>query len=422
MMTVFTVLLAVTSIWDYPAKLAKQPRVAAANGMVATACDEEPPQGVPAKGVAGRPLVLTDANIGWNKDAGCFAAQVRLRTTTTDGNAGDLYLNRDGNHSVLNLEEFPGLTQVTFAPGEARRRCLDRGIANVSFAQPLFANASLSFQDGYWRSLPRAMLTNMRGTLPLMAKLYTANQFYVYPSAGDTPPVGTNGDVFASIAPYWLTTAGRSWSDLPYLKAALEVSRSLDPAVKREIVRRGLLVPTIQTILRKSLKGVTTEADYLTCEAHPTAMPPNGLDLDRLVRNAEDMTVDKIPPLARFRLEMVHVLGEKPAPGEVTYVTDYAAGIVLRSPDRVRIFRITALGDDEYEIFQSHGDPRAVKFERLLNTAAVTIDRVGVTPDNRIDIAVVGKTEKSGWGAPSYVSFAVLDEKAGYCDPLLMMK
>ena len=90
--------------------------------------------------------------------------------------------------------------------------------------------------------------------------------------------------------------------------------------------------------------------------------------------------------------------------------------------DQARVFRITALGDDEYEFFQSHGDTRGVKIERLLNVAAVSIDRQTVSPTNRIDIAVVGKTAKSGWGAPSYVSFAVLDENAPYCDPTLVLK
>lgn len=266
------------------------------------------------------------------------------------------------------------------------------------------------------------MMTGCRELLPLMEKLYLSNQVWVYPSAGDTAPVGTNGDVFASIAPYWLTTAGRSWSDLPYLKAALEASRSLDPAVKREIVRRGLLAPTIQALVRKSLKGVATEADYLTPAAHPTALPANGVELPRLIAGAKAMTVKTIPPLAKIRLEMVHVLGENRAEGELTYATDYACAAVLRSGDRARVFRITALGDDEYEFFQSHGDTRGVKIERLLNVAAVSIDRQTVSPTNRIDIAVVGKTAKSGWGAPSYVSFAVLDENAPYCDPTLVLK
>lgn len=414
-------LLALTSIWDYPDVLAKRPKVANAQGMVATTCDEEPPEPVAVKGVSGRPLVIAERNVGWNKDANCFFAKVDLKVNEDDGNAGDLYMNRDGGHSKLKLEEFPGLTDVKLDE-EGTRRYRHWGIANMILNLPTFGNSSTAEQGKFWRSMPRRIMTDCRWLMPTMAKMYTSNQFYVYPSAGDTPPVGTNGDVFASIAPYWLTTAGRSWSDLPYLKAALEVSRSLDPAVKKEIVKRGLLVPTIQTIIRKSLKGITTEADYLTCEAHPTAFPPDGIDLERLVKNAEKMTVEKIPPLAKIKLEMVHILGEKQAPCELTYATDYACAVILRSPDKVRIFRITIEGDDDYKVFVSHGDERAVKIERLLNIAALSIKRDYITHDNRLDIAVVGKTAKSGWGAPSYVSFAVLDEKAPYCDPALVLQ
>jgi hypothetical protein len=67
-----------------------------------------------------------------------------------------------------------------------------------------------------------------------MVKFYLSNQTWVFPSNADTAPVGTNGDVFASITPYWITTAGRSYSDLPYLRAALEASRNLPIETKSD--------------------------------------------------------------------------------------------------------------------------------------------------------------------------------------------
>lgn len=422
-MIAFVLLVAVASIWDYPQTLAKRPRVVNRMGMVATTCDDEPPAARPAFAVSGRPLQLTDANVTWDSDFNCFRAQVEFKNVPNDGNAGDLYMNRDGGHSKLKLEEFPGLTDVTL-DAEAKRRGVDRCIQNIVFPCPTFGNSSTAFQNTpLWRSMPRSMMTNMRWTMPTMQKMYLANQVYAYPTAGDTAPVGTNGDVFASIAPYWIVTAGRSWSDLPYLKGALEVSRSLDPAVKREIVRRGMLAPVVQTLLRKSLKGVSTEADYLTAKAHPTGLPPDGLEMDRLIRQAEALTVERIPPLAKIQVEMVHVLAEQQASDECTFATDYACGVVLRSPDRFRVFRIKAMGDDEYEFVQTHGDTNAVvKIERVLNMAAISLNRAFITPTNRVDITVVGKTEKSGWGAPSYVSFAVIDEKAPYCDPTLVIR
>jgi hypothetical protein len=39
---------------------------------------------------------------------------------------------------------------------------------------------------------------------------------------------------------------------------------------------------------------------------------------------------------------------------------------------------------------------------------------------SRIDVAVFGKSKTSAWGAPAFVSFAVLDPASPYCDPVLL--
>ena len=147
-----------------------------------------------------------------------------------------------------------------------------------------------------------------------MERLYLSNQVWVFPSNADTAPVGTNGDVFASIAPYWLTTAGRSWSDLPFLKAALVASGSLPRDVKQDIVRRRLLAPTVMTLLRKSLTGVKDEDGYTSPLAHPTALPPNGVDERRLVAAARAMTVASVPPLVPITVRAVPPKEESPWP------------------------------------------------------------------------------------------------------------
>ena len=378
-----------------------------------------PLSAVDATGVFGKPVILGEQNLGWDFDAGCFVAKLKLVAGSSGGNVGDLYMNRDGRHSLLNLNDFPGITPVQLdALGRTNR--MDMSFPNFLFPYPTFGNASLAMTLGpYWRSLPRAMMTTESRLLGRMARLYLSNQTWVYPSHADTAPVGTNGDVFASIAPYWLTTAGRSWSDQPYLRAALEASRSLDPRVKAEIVRRGLLAPTVQALIRKSLKGVTTEADYLGARAHPTALPPNGLDLVRLKAAAKAMTAEAIPPLA-----VVSVAPSPPkrksAASELTYASAFAWAFVLRADDEVREFVLSAKGAQEYAFAQTHGDGVDVKIERLRPDAVkVTIDRRGMSPTNRVDITVVGRTAKSGWGAPSYVSFARMDPRAPYSDPAL---
>ena len=67
-----------------------------------------------------------------------------------------------------------------------------------------------------------------------------------------------------------------------------------------------------------------------------------------------------------------------------------------------------------------HDDLGAAKLEHLgYDSAVITIDKSKLTPTNRVDLAVFGRSAASGWGAPSYVSFAVVDEDAPYSDPVL---
>ena len=370
-------------------------------------------------GVFGKSVVLGEQNLGWDFDTGCFVAKLKLVAGTSGGNVGDLYMNRDGRHSPLSLKDFPGVTPVMLdAMGRTNR--MDLAFPNMLFPYPVFGNASLAMTQGpYWRSLPRAMMTSESMLLGRMLRLYLSNQTWVFPSHADTAPVGTNGDVFASIAPYWMVTAGRSWSDQPYLRAALEVSRSFNPQVKAEIVKRGLLAPTIQTLIRKSLKGVTNEVDYLSAKAHPTALPPGGVDVVRLQAATTAMTAGTIPPLAVVSVT-APPLKRKLATPELTYASAFAWAFVLRADDEVREFFISAKGAEEYAFVQTHGEGVDVRIERMRPDAVkVTIDRRGMSSTNRVDITVVGRNAGTGWGAPSYISFARMDLSAPYSDPVL---
>ena len=375
---------------------------------------------VAAKGVVGGTVTLGAENLGWDRSAGCLVANVEL--TGTDGaNAGDLYFNRDAGHSVLKIREFPGLTQVKL-DAEGHAKGLDVDFPNTLFPCPVFGNCSRAMTQGpYWRSLPRAMVTTMAARMPLYYRFYRSNQVWVFPAVNDCEPLGSHGDVFASVTPYCLVTQGRSWSDLPYLKAALEVSAALPRDVKREAVARGLLAPTVQLLVRRALKGVESEADYLSAKAHPTAFPANGLDLARLRASARALTAETLPPLAL----VAGAGGSKSAyegkMPELTYASPCAWAFVLRGPESERTFVLKVAGGDDYAAVPVHGDPAAAKVERLAADGfKVTVDRTKLTPTNRLDIAVFAKGKATSWGAPSFVSFAIVDSAADYADPVLL--
>ena len=375
-----------------------------------------------ATGIVGDSLALGEQNMLWDFDDGCFIAKMALAPGAAGGNAGDLYMNRDGGHSRLVVTNFPGITEVKL-DHIGRERGMDLDFPNIKFPYPLFGNCSRAYlHSKYWRSIPRAMMTSDSRQLRTMSSLYLSNQVWVFPANADFPPVGTNGDVFASVAPYWIVTQGRSWSDQYYLRAALEASRSLDPATKRDVVARKLLAPTLTTLIRKSLKGVDGEDAYLTEKAHPTCMPPNGLDLARLKKLAGELRAAAVPPLVRLA-RMGAPVKEKPPFPEITYVTPFAAAIVMRSPDEERTFDFTFEGAGEIACRVVHDPAGAVKAcEQKGPSVRLVIDRSKMKGTERVDLAAFGRGRDTGWGAPAYVSFSVLDQSAPYFDPALAPK
>ena len=412
----FAILFAALSIWDYPARFSARQL----SDLREQAARRET---VAAKGTYGSPIVLGEQNLSWDFDVGCFVAQMTLEngTNALTCSTGDLYVNRDGGHSVLDAKAYPGLTVVRF-DAEGHKRQMDLDEPNTIFPYPVFGNCSRAYVGtSFWRSIPRYLSTARAADMRRYLKLYLANQTWVFPSNEDTAPVGTNGDVFASITPYWLVSAGRSFSDLPLLRAALDASRTLNPSVKKFLVKQGLLAPTIQTLVRKSLPSVKTEDDYLTAAAHPTALPTN-IDTERLVAAAKELTVETIPPVVPISVTAAPTARDPVRP-ELTYGTAFAWAYVLRTDDERRVFTITARWAQEVSFTITHGREGSARIEKLgPNTARVTVYRSMLSPTNRVDVTVVGRNPGTGWGAPSYVSFACMDLSAPYSDPVLTQR
>ncbi len=374
----------------------------------------------PAIGVAGKPLVLGAPNLAWDFERGCFNALVQWAEPSSLPYAGLLYVNRDGGHSTLVMTNWPGLTPIGFDL-DGRQRGMDLDFPNTAYPYPVIGNASRAMTVGpLWRSLPRAMMTGETRRLPLMQAFYLSNQFWVYPAAFDYPPLGTNGNVFASTTPYWLVSQGRSWSDQYYLRAALLVWRSLKPAVRAEIVRRGLWAPVLQMLMRGALKTAPRPEDYFTAKANPSAFPPNGLDTARLAASAAALTVEALPPVALVaNVSGLDTGGEGEWP-ELTYATPCAWAAVLRIDSPQRTFIITAAGGEEYRFAVVQDDRRAAQLTHLgTDTARVVLRRDLMTPTNHVDIAVYTRGKGTRWSAPSFVSFAVVDAAAPYSDPVL---
>lgn len=369
---------------------------------------------VPAFGVAGEEVIVGEQNLKWDFDAGCYMVGMKLSGASAKGNMYDLYMNRDNFHSVIEKSQFPGLTEVR-VDQEGRRRGAALDSPNMIFPYPVFGNCSRAFtHPKLWRSLPRSLMTFERRKMPLMEKLYLSNQTWVYPANADFSPVGTNGDCFVSVAPYWLVSAGASWSDKYYLSAALEISRSLKREVKSAAVSSGLLAPLIQAVLRRSLQNVTNEVDYFSSKAHPTCFPPRGLDVPRMKKLASSL--DEVPPVARLSVMVQKAVSEEDEKPICLFATRLAVSFIMPEKAAPSVFIVRASGAAEYKFAVVHGDVTKVKVESIAPDAVkVTVD--GASLSSRVDLAVFGRN-KSFWGAPSFVSFAGMVNEAGYKDPM----
>lgn len=130
-------------------------------------------------------------------------------------------------------------------------------------------------------------------------RLAMANQLYVYDV---TPDLNRRfkGDLLTSNNPAFLLSADLT-NEKPDPKTAqrdltelvLAGFGVLPPETRREMLRRGLFVPTMQRLLRQSLKGAP---DYLTAAAHPTAFGPQAIDAKAFLKAAHALTPEGLPP------------------------------------------------------------------------------------------------------------------------------
>ena len=425
------------------------------------------PAPAPLYAAAGSVATLTETNVVFNFDTGVFDALLELSTPkkslaelatnfyssaqkvperslvagyladgTGAGNTGDLYLNRDRAHSQLRVSDFPHLTSIRYAP-DGLKYDVDSNHPNTSFpGHAVFANISRAHLEGFfWRSMGRSSITEP-GLAARMDLLYRSNQFLVIPCANDfgRPELG---DLFPVAPPFQFVTEGFSWTDQPFLRAALSASASFKPITKKAILHRKLMGPTLQWLLRRTQSGVKSESDYLSPRAHPTAFSAKRLNPVALVEMAHSLTPGRIPPAVSLAMINSRTFPIRfPVPvedypdtlSEVLINTSSAIGIVLRGTDAERTFLFRAQPYPEQDPLATytwrvvHGDPSRVKISTPLgetfNTpergfAQITVDRRGLS--GRIDIACFAKTEGTEYGAPSVISFhAVPQEKRVY--------
>lgn len=345
---------------------------------------------------------------------------------------GMLYVNRDEDACAVRYERFPQLTPVVYGE-EAQQSGAQRGPANGLFstglaALPAVGNASLAMgRPPFWRSLPRAIATDA-AMAAVAFRLAMANQLYVYDA---TPDLNRRfkGDLLTANNPSFVLsadftrerpepkTAQRELTEL--ILAGLGV---LKPETRREMFRRGLLVPTVQRLLRQSLKGAP---DYLSAAAHPTAFDPAAIDAEAFLRQANALTPKGLPPffqlavrqetMPRQYIDYFDAVGSEGIADTPVSVTR-----VVRGVDKTRRLTLSATAPNEpglsFRWFVVNGDPKHVRVRPLTaDGALVTIeaDWQGVyekdgMPMRRVDVACVALRPDGTASAPAFVSLRVL--------------
>lgn len=422
------------------------------------------PLATPSTVFMGMPAEIHGSNTVWDFDAGCFKtlfvlknAELRkvssyaleyrgpapeliggwLKDEAASGNFGDLYVNRDGGHSSLTVTNFPGLTPVVYGQ-EARGQNVHLSLPNALFEQPVIGNSSMSMTQGpFWRSLPRAIITDPQQ--PIMAlRLYLNNQCWFYPEHLDYDP-GT-GDLYPANTPYYVISQGSSYSDVPFMEAFAAAMAALQPAVKRELIARKWLAPTLQMIFRATQKTVASPEDYLTGAAHPVVFDAVNLDVEAMVKLANTLKrEDIVPPVGLRTLKDaqaepgVDYFDMRP---EGLFDTPFAIARVVRGVALKRSMTIEASAPVKsdaavYQWVVLQGDPAKIEIKPLTPNASqveITVAYHGVyrpkgregrpppIQSSRVDIGCFLKAGER-WSAPSFVSFYYLpNEERAYRD------
>ena len=364
-----------------------------------------------------------------------------IQEKSATGFSGLLYNNRDRDHSTLNQQLYPSLAFVEYAPAVQAAQA-DFGLhPSHRFNLPTFGNSSTSYvAPPFWRSNARMLLSDEIYSR-LTAAHYLKNQLYCYPEHNDFDP--QYGDVFPVNAPFWVLSQGSSGSDQPFLSAIALTLAAFRPEVRQRLESDGLLMHTVQFILRRSQRFVQSDADYYTGRAHPVVFQSQDLDVARMVQLAHDMSVSTIPPVVRLTVleEDTAVPGVDyfmASEGENLLTTPLAIGRVFRTLRQSR--RMVLDASDSFDSLGRplqfrwvvlQGDPGKIQIRPLNNSgsrAEVVVnwhDRIDIPwlngmSSSRVDIGVFASSPDSTSLPGMLCSLFIASEKREYHDGRLI--
>ncbi len=344
------------------------------------------------------------------------------------GNAGDFYVNRDEDRTAVRYEAFPYLTPVLYSE-EAVALGTHLGAANGLFLNgftsiPTVGNSVLTMRQGspFWRSIPRMYAIDAAQNAVAL-RLALSNQLYLYDVTPDYHK-SFKGDLLISNTPYFImTTDGTSEKANPVLaqqemtELVLAVLAAMAPETKKVMLQRGLLIQTMQRLLRQHLKG---SPDYFTAAAHPIAFDPATIDGEALIRAAHQLRPEALPPTFHIITrqesmpkQMVDYFDLFPSEGIAD--TPMCITRIHRGMNQTRTLTVEAAATEPgitFKWFLTSGDAQKVRIRPLTTRGTLVtleVDYHGSFEDDgmpmrRVDIACVAVRADGTLSAPAFVS------------------
>jgi hypothetical protein len=389
----------------------------------------ESTQNAPYAGLSGKPIAINGGEIGkmlrkWFSEG------------TAAGNIGDFYDNRDGGHSNLNMNPYPQLQRIEYTEEQIKAR-QHWGVPGKILPFVVFGNSSTSAPPDQGGSNPRSYYVNPDG-LKFLFTQYIRNNLYIYPEHRDHDSgnngIGGYGDLFPTNTPYLIASQGSSGSDKSFIKAMPYILAAFRPEVKKRLIQTGMLMPTIQMILRITGKQLSTREEYLTGKAHPSVFRGSDLDVRKMVETAHEITLPTIPPIALLKVvkEDIPVNGIdyfEPGQTEILANTPAVIARVFRGSNHVRKMTVSAQNSTdlnkrplEFHWVVLRGNPERIKIEYLdpmHSTAEITIPYFRRAPiaegsdleSSRIDVGVFVHNGVY-YSPPAFLTFCTLDNEA----------
>jgi hypothetical protein len=357
---------------------------------------------------------------------------------TAAGNVGDWYDNRDGEHSPLHLAPYPQLQKIVYSPEDIK---LGKhwAVARVILPKVVFGNSSTSAPPRQGGSNPRVYYSLAQGH-HFLHQQYRKNNLYIYPEHRDHDP-GHNGqndgygDLYPTNTPYLIISQGSSGSDQPFMRALPFTLAAFRPEVKKKLTETGLLMPTIQMLLRSTNKHLKDPKEYLTGKAHPSVFEGSVVDELALVQRAHALELKALPPLVQLK-----VLGEeRPVPGVDFFERAGVTEMLADTPSVIaRIFRgkagrrrlVVSAADSidlnkaplkfTWVVLRGEADQIALRPQNkdgsVVDIVVPSSERRPIAPgaaleSNRIDIGVFAHNG-THYSPPAFITFFSLDDEA----------